>query len=126
MLLSLPTLGCYATAVILALLPLAETGNLQAGVIADIKSGISGAGRAPTLSHHFSEVNEGLFSSPDSVRDQESEMEQKLTEISDMPLDVTFVPHTAPIDRGILATIYCRMDKRVDADAVYELYREPL
>lgn len=115
--------GCYATSVILGLLPLAERGLLpESPVIADIKSGISGRGRAPSLGHHFSEVNEGLSAGPQLARDQEIEMEQKLTEITDVPVHIIFVPHTAPINRGILATIYCRLDDKIDTEQIYEIY----
>ncbi len=116
--------GCYATSVILGLLPIAASGLLAGdSIIADIKSSISGGGRAPSLGHHFSEVNEALSPAPDSARDQEAEMEQKLAEVMDVPINVNFVPHTAPINRGILATIYCRLNDKADYERVYELYK---
>ena len=116
--------GCYATSVILGLLPLTESGLLSgSSVIADIKSGISGGGRAPSLGHHFSEVNEGLSAGPQLARDQEAEMEHKLTEITGVSVNITFVPHTVPINRGILATTYCRLNDKADYGRIYDLYK---
>jgi N-acetyl-gamma-glutamyl-phosphate reductase len=116
--------GCYSTAVILGLLPLAVN-DLLAGdsIIADIKSGISGGGRAPTLSHHFSETNESLSAGPQLARDQEAEMEYKLSGLAGTPVKVTFVPHTVPINRGILATIYCQLNDKADSERIHKLYK---
>lgn len=100
--------GCYATSVILALAPLLQAGwvDLSAGIVADSKSGASGAGRAPSDKLQFSEVNEncrayGLFS-----HRHVPEMLQA------MGLDesrFTFTPHLLPITRGILSTLYVRL-----------------
>jgi N-acetyl-gamma-glutamyl-phosphate reductase len=94
--------GCYPTAALLALLPLAQAGLLDAGagVIIDAKSGISGAGRAATDRTHFSE-NHGSVSAYGIFSHRHvAEMEQELG------ATVTFVPHLVPLDRGILETIY--------------------
>jgi N-acetyl-gamma-glutamyl-phosphate reductase len=92
--------GCYPTAALLALEPLVAAGLLQGPVIVDAKSGISGAGKAPSDRTHFSENHGsvaayGLFSHRHT-----SEIEQELG------IPVTFVPHLVPLDRGILETIY--------------------
>jgi N-acetyl-gamma-glutamyl-phosphate reductase len=97
--------GCYPTAALLALLPLAHAGLLDpsAGVIVDAKSGISGAGRAPSERTHFSE-NHGSVSAYGIFNHRHvAEMEQELG------APVTFVPHLVPLDRGILETIYARV-----------------
>jgi N-acetyl-gamma-glutamyl-phosphate reductase len=97
--------GCYPTAALLALLPLAKHGLLDAsaGVIIDAKSGISGAGRAATDRTHFSE-NHGSVSAYGIFNHRHvAEMEQELG------ASVTFVPHLVPLDRGILETIYVRV-----------------
>jgi N-acetyl-gamma-glutamyl-phosphate reductase len=94
--------GCYPTGALLALLPLAKAGLLdtKAGIIIDAKSGISGAGRAPTDRTHFSE-NHGSVSAYGVFNHRHvAEMEQELG------ASVTFVPHLVPLDRGILETIY--------------------
>lgn len=115
--------GCYATSVILGLLPLAEKGYLSEGsVIADVVAGSSGAGRAPVLSGHYPEANESLSSEPESARDQEQEMELKLSEAAGSGVNVKFTPHRAPINRGILATIYCGLNQDIDPKELYKLY----
>lgn len=117
--------GCYATSVILGLLPLAENSLLSAGsIIADVKAGSSGAGRAPTLSGHYPEVNESMAAEPESARDQELEMELKLSDITASAVNVTFTPHKAPMNRGILATIYCGLNDDIEYSKLFELYEE--
>jgi N-acetyl-gamma-glutamyl-phosphate reductase len=118
--------GCYPTAALLALLPLTRAGllDLSAGVIIDAKSGISGAGRAPSDRTHFSE-NHGSVSAYGIFHHRHvAEMEQELC------AQTTFVPHLVPLDRGILETIYVRVRSGVTeaevTDALTESYaREP-
>jgi N-acetyl-gamma-glutamyl-phosphate reductase len=96
--------GCYPTAALLALTPLVEAGliDASAGIIVDAKSGISGAGRAPSDRTHFSE-NHGSMSAYGVLGHRHvAEMEQSLGS------EVTFVPHLVPLDRGILETIYVK------------------
>ena len=117
--------GCYATSVILGLLPLAENGLLSGcSIIADIKAGSSGAGRAPTLSGHYPEVNESLAAEPESARDQELEMELKLSDLLGSAVDVSFTPHKAPMNRGILATIYCELERAMKYEKLHKLYSD--
>jgi N-acetyl-gamma-glutamyl-phosphate reductase len=97
--------GCYPTAGLLSLLPLSRAGLLDAsaGIVIDAKSGISGAGRAPTDRTHFSE-NHGSVSAYGIFNHRHvAEMEQELG------AQTTFVPHLVPLDRGILETIYARV-----------------
>jgi N-acetyl-gamma-glutamyl-phosphate reductase len=104
--------GCYPTAAILALQPLIAAKLLQPGVIIDAKSGISGAGKSPTERTHFSEVHGSLSAYGVFSHRHEAEIEQELG------VDVTFVPHLVPLDRGILETIYARLEPGVDAAAI--------
>lgn len=101
--------GCYPTSVILALAPLARAGWLSGTVIADSKSGVSGAGRQPSLKTHFVEANEN-FSPYNIGRSHRhlAEMEQELQGLAGdgVPLTVIFSPHLTPVNRGILSTIY--------------------
>lgn len=95
--------GCYPTAALLALGPLAAAGLLEGDVVVDAKSGVSGAGKAPSDRTHFSENHGsaaayGVFGHRHTV-----EMEQELGRV------VVFVPHLMPLNRGILATIYVRL-----------------
>jgi len=115
--------GCYATSVILALAPLARHGWLdrEAEVVCDSKSGVSGAGRAPSDKLHFPEVNEncrayGLF-----THRHVPEMLQALGLEED---GFTFTPHLLPITRGILSTVYVRLARRTTGDEIASLYRD--
>ena len=106
--------GCYPTAALLSLLPLAHAGllDLDAGVVVDAKSGISGAGRTPSERTHFSE-NHGSVSAYGIFGHRHvAEMEQELG------TEVTFVPHLVPLDRGILETIYVKVSDGTTADGV--------
>lgn len=108
--------GCYPTAALLALIPLSRAGLLDtnAGIIVDAKSGISGAGRAPTDRTHFSE-NHGSAAAYGVLGHRHvAEMEQELSSM------VTFVPHLVPLDRGILETIYVRTVPGTTADAIQD------
>ena len=96
--------GCYPTAALLALEPLAAAGLLvQGSVIIDAKSGISGAGKAPSDRTHFSENHGSVAAYGVFSHRHAPEIEQELG----MP--VTFVPHLVPLDRGILETIYASL-----------------
>jgi N-acetyl-gamma-glutamyl-phosphate reductase len=114
--------GCYATSVILALAPLLRAGwvDLTAGVIADSKSGASGAGRAPSDRLHFPEVNENLRAYGVFNHRHVPEMLQALGLGEN---DFIFTPHLLPITRGILSTVYVRLSKERTADEVEELFR---
>jgi N-acetyl-gamma-glutamyl-phosphate reductase len=110
--------GCYPTAALLSLLPLVRSGLLDAGagVIVDAKSGISGAGRAPSDRTHFSE-NHGSVSAYGVFGHRHvAEMEQELGAA------VTFVPHLVPLDRGILETIYVKLTPGTTAEHINDAY----
>ena len=104
--------GCYPTAAILALQPLAAAGLIEPGVIIDAKSGVSGAGKTPTERTHFSERHGSIAAYGVFAHRHAAEIEQELA----MP--VTFVPHLVPLDRGILETIYARLKPGVTDAAV--------
>ena len=97
--------GCYPTAALLALRPLQAAGLLRpdAGIVIDAKSGVSGAGKTPSERTHFSECHGNVGAYGVFAHRHAAEIEQGLG------LDVTFVPHLVPLDRGILETIYVRL-----------------
>jgi N-acetyl-gamma-glutamyl-phosphate reductase len=97
--------GCYPTASLLALLPLSRAGLIAPAtdVIVDAKSGLSGAGKAPTDRTHFSENHGSVAAYGVFGHRHTPEMEQAL----DRP--VTFVPHLVPLDRGLLSSNYVRL-----------------
>lgn len=118
--------GCYPTAALLALLPLAHDGLLDAdaGVIIDAKSGISGAGRVPSDRTHFSENHGSVAAYAVFNHRHVAEMEQELGAA------VTFVPHLVPLDRGILETIYVKVAGGTTAEQISDAFeraygREP-
>jgi N-acetyl-gamma-glutamyl-phosphate reductase len=100
--------GCYPTASILALAPLVRDGLIeQAGIVVDAKSGVSGAGKAPSQGTHFSETSEGIRAyKTGGLHRHTAEIEQELSRIAGSDLRVTFTPHLVPMTRGILATTY--------------------
>jgi N-acetyl-gamma-glutamyl-phosphate reductase len=101
--------GCYPTAALLALEPLAEAGLLAGDVVIDAKSGISGAGKKPSERTHFSENHGNVSAYGVFGHRHQPEIEQELGR------SVTFVPHLVPLDRGILETIYARVPPGVTA-----------
>ena len=113
--------GCYPTAALLALEPLAEAGLLAGEIVIDAKSGISGAGKKPSDRTHFSENHGSVSAYGVFGHRHQPEIEQELGAA------VTFVPHLVPLDRGILETIYARVRPGTTArdvadvmDAAYE------
>ncbi|MCU1302904.1 MAG: N-acetyl-gamma-glutamyl-phosphate reductase [Candidatus Sulfotelmatobacter sp.] len=102
--------GCYATSVILALLPLLKSGLIdqERGIISDSKSGVSGAGKAPSSRTHFVSVADNLSAYSVFNHRHLGEMVEQLG-LNDTQL--TFTPHLLPIPRGILSTIYVHLKK---------------
>jgi len=116
--------GCYVTATILALAPLVKAGVVDPGsLIADAKSGVSGAGRTPSDTTHFCEANESMKPYGVAVHRHAPEIEDHLSRLAGEPRQVTFVPHLAPMDRGILATCYANLKTPVPEVEVRELYQ---
>ena len=113
--------GCYPTATVLALAPLARAGVI-ADVVIDAKSGVSGAGRAATDQTHFVTVDENL--SPYGVprHRHTPEIEQELAALG-LDLRVTFTPHLIPLDQGELVSCYVTLESgsaSIDARALYQ------
>ncbi len=101
--------GCYPTSVLLPLIPLVREGILDlASIIADSKSGVSGAGRSLSIGVHFSEVNESFKPYKVGVHRHNPEMDAVLSLEAQQTVKVTFVPHLIPITRGMMTTIYAR------------------
>jgi len=99
--------GCYPTATILALAPLLDAGLIRAdGIVVDAKSGVSGAGRSPTLATHFAEAGEGVRAYKVAEHRHTPEIEQELSLAARAEVTLTFTPHLLPMTRGILATCY--------------------
>jgi N-acetyl-gamma-glutamyl-phosphate reductase len=110
--------GCYPTGAILPLAPLLAEGLIESsGILVDSKSGVSGAGRSPGPTTHFSEAAEGLR--PYKVAGQHRhtpEIEQELSLAAKTDVKVTFTPHLVPMTRGILTVAYTRPRSGATAD----------
>ena len=116
--------GCYPTSVVLALAPLLKTDWVDLGsIISDSKSGVSGAGRKPSLTSHFAEVNEGI--SPYGLADHRHtpEMEQELSALAGKSVRLTFSPHLVPMTRGMLSTVYINLNQAITDEKLVEHYR---
>ena len=118
--------GCYPTTVILGLAPLLKNKLIDpAAIIADSKSGVSGAGRSAKVDSLYCEVNEGFkaYGVGGSHR-HIPEIEQELGLIAGKKLTITFTPHLAPMDRGILSTIYSVPVKSVTTAGLLKVYND--
>ncbi len=114
--------GCYATSIILGLKPLVSAGwiDLDRGIVADAKSGVSGAGKAPTAKTHFMHAADnlsayGLFSHRHTG--------ELLEQLDLAPAQIVFTPHLLPIPRGILSTLYVWFTDARQPSDVEALYR---
>jgi N-acetyl-gamma-glutamyl-phosphate reductase len=137
--------GCYPTATLLATVPALRAGLVEADLVVDAKSGVSGAGRSPSLGVHYAEVNESVRAYGVDGHRHKAEMIQELRRaaaaggvapgIASMPgagrgvvdppqtdVRLTFVPHLVPMTRGILATAYLRPLPGTGLAELRELY----
>ncbi|MEM7817007.1 MAG: N-acetyl-gamma-glutamyl-phosphate reductase [Candidatus Aenigmatarchaeota archaeon] len=116
--------GCYPTVSILALLPLLKFNLIeQNSIIIDAKSGATGAGRKLTENLLFSEINEDFKAYKVNAHQHIPEINQELSKIANKNIEVVFVPHLLPLNRGILVTIYVKK-KSFKQKEYLELYKE--
>ncbi len=122
--------GCYPTGAILALAPAVKEGLIEPDIIIDSKSGLSGAGRSPSLTTHFSEANQDATAYALSGHRHLPEVIQELKRLNPEQIpSITFVPHLVPMTRGILTTTYAHLisgkiavDKKGEEELI-NLYR---
>lgn len=115
--------GCYPTAALLGLYPLAKKRWLAArGTIIDAKSGVTGAGRALKPELLFCEVNEELHAYRVGQHQHAPEMEQALSDAAGRALRLTFVPHLVPMNRGLYVTAYAPLKRVLSERELYRLY----
>lgn len=116
--------GCYPTSVLLALAPALEAELVETdGIIADSKSGTTGAGRKPATTTLFCEVHDSFRAYGLGRHRHTPEMEQEVGALARTPVRLSFNPHLLPIGRGVLSTVYTRLTKFVTADEVLAMYR---
>lgn len=113
--------GCYPTAVQLGLLPLLEAGVIDCShIIADCKSGVSGAGRKAELGSLLAEAGDNFKAYGVAGHRHLPEIRQGLRSMAGEAVDLTFVPHLTPLIRGIHATLYARLTKDCDLQGLFE------
>lgn len=113
--------GCYPTAVTLGFLPLIESGLAQrTALVADAKSGASGAGRGAKVGTLFSEVDENFKAYGVPGHRHLPEIRQTLSTVAGEAVGLTFVPHLVPMIRGIHATLYATVDAGDDLQSLFE------
>jgi N-acetyl-gamma-glutamyl-phosphate reductase len=117
--------GCYPTSVILGLAPALRSGLVDASsVIADSKSGASGAGREPLLTSMYCEVSGGFKAYKVAGHRHTPEIEQELGRLAGQPMIISFTPHLLPLKRGILSTLYAKLERDISTEEAVALYRE--
>jgi len=113
--------GCYPTAVQLGFIPLLEAGVIDtSSLIADTKSGVSGAGRKAAISALFSETADNFKAYGVAGHRHLPEIKQGLARVNDKEVGLTFVPHLTPMIRGIHATLYGKLSSEVDFQTLFE------
>ncbi len=115
--------GCYPTSILLALAPLLKTKMIAGSrIVIDAKSGVSGAGRTPKQPFHFPDCTENFKAYRVAEHQHTPEIEQELSRIAEVGIQVTFVPHLVPMIRGILSTIYLEPPESKTEKELNELY----
>ncbi|PGO28619.1 N-acetyl-gamma-glutamyl-phosphate reductase [Bacillus cereus] len=117
--------GCFATAALLAILPLVRSGMIEEdSIIIDAKSGVSGAGKTPTTMTHFPELYDNLHIYKVNEHQHVPEIEQMLAEWNREMKPITFSTHLIPISRGIMVTLYAKVKREMEIEQLQKLYEE--
>ncbi len=117
--------GCYPTTAMLGLYPALKSGAADLeGIIIDSASGITGAGREPTQGTHFPDCSETISPYKVGGHRHQPEMDRYLSIMAGSPVSSVFTPHLAPMNRGIVSTIYFRLAKSDTAESLHGLYAE--
>ena len=115
--------GCYPTAAALALFPALKLGFIEkSGIIIDAKSGVTGAGRGLTQNTHYPEANESISAYKVGAHRHTPEIEQTLSYAAGEKINLVFVPHLLPVNRGIEETIYAKLTTDKTADEIRQAY----
>ncbi len=115
--------GCYPTSAALGLMPALKNKLVSpVGIVIDSKSGTTGAGRKPTQTTHFPDCADAFSAYKVASHRHTPEIEQTLSKLAGEKASVTFVPHLLPVNRGILSTIYARLNDGVTEETVRNAY----
>ena len=113
--------GCYPTSLLLPLVPLIRNGLIDVDtIIADSKSGVSGAGRSPSLTTHYCEAAESFKAYKVAEHRHNPEMEEIISREAGTNVRITFVPHLVPMSRGMLTTVYASTAENSLPEAIRE------
>ena len=116
--------GCYPTSIILGCAPLLKEKFVATDyIVCDSKSGFSGGGRVPGQPPKLTEMENSFRPYKVNAHRHMPEIDQELSVASGTEVRVNFVPHLVPMERGILSTIYLKLNKKIDAKKALELYR---
>lgn len=116
--------GCYPTATLLAAAPAVRAGLVRSGrVIVDAISGVSGAGRSLSEATHYVSATESVAAYKVGSHRHTPEIEQGLGDLGLTHASVVFTPHLAPLDRGLLSTVYLEVGQGMSLDDVHAIYR---
>ena len=117
--------GCYPTATTLGFLPMVEAGLVDLNLIADTKSGVTGAGRGASVANLYSEVNDSFKAYAVGGHRHHPEISQNLSSVASGAVNLTFVPHLTPMLRGIHATLYADLhDSEEPLESLHALYEK--
>ena len=117
--------GCYPTAVILAILPLLKAGLVNSsGIIADAKSGVSGAGRVESLKLLHGECHDSVRAYNINTHRHQPEMEEVLSLAAKDKVSLVFTPHLIPMNRGILATVYSQLKEKAELKKIRKAFQD--
>lgn len=117
--------GCFPTGASLAMAPLLKEGLVDTdSIIVNAVTGISGAGRNPSVKFHYPNMNENFFAYGIGTHRHMPEIEQIASDVAGSPVKVLFQPHAGPFDCGILSTVYCQPKGTLDADQLEKLFQD--
>ncbi len=115
--------GCFPTAALLAIAPLLRQGLIETdSIIVNAVTGSSGAGKNPSSTFHYPNMNENIFAYGIGSHRHMPEMEQIASEIAGSAVRILFQPHVAAFDRGILSTVYSQPKGKVTSEQLLQLY----
>jgi len=110
--------GCYPTATLLGLLPFIDFIKENDNIFVDAKSGVSGAGKKLSDLTSFVTVNDNIFAYNPFKHRHMPEIKEKIQLLKNKDFNINFVPHLIPVTRGMLVSVYCTLNKDIDAKAI--------
>ncbi len=112
--------GCYPTATLLALLPFIDYINTDNPIFIDAKSGVSGAGKNPSDTTHYCQINDNVHAYNPFKHRHMPEIEEKIKILKGKELPINFVPHLLPLTRGMLVSVFATLKEDIDVNKVLE------